>query len=340
MKIKGILAFALLFFLLSTHSVSFAATQGKILGGKVSTHPDWFKESFLDIAADAEEANESGKHLAIFMHLNNCPYCYKMLEENFVNAPYTQFIKDNFDVLVINIRGDRDIDLNETTSLTEKEFAKMLKVSYTPTILFLNKDNKTVLRLNGYRSVPAFKHALEYVQQTAYLKTALNQFIENKKLKPIYQFRDHPQFQALTDLHSIPERPLAILLEDELCDACVEMHDGHIKDPVTNTLLKDFTVVRLNAQSNQALIDPAGNKTTVKAFVESLDISYRPGLVLFDKGKEIRRIDAMLYTYHFQETLRYVGERHYLKYPDNFYEYLGTRTEAILKSGQNIDLSK
>jgi len=339
-KTNDILAFTLLFFLFATHSVSFAATQGKILGGKASTHPDWFKESFLDIAADAKEANEDGKHLVLFMHLNNCPYCYKMLEENFINAPYTQFIKDNFDVLVINIRGDRDVDINETTSITEKEFAKILKVSYTPTILFLNKDNKTVLRLNGYRSIPAFKHALDYVQQTAYLKSSLNQFIESKNIKSIYQLREHPQFQNLADLQSIPEKPLAILLEDKLCDACAEMHDGHLKNPVTKTLLKDFTVVRLDAQSDQALIDPAGNKTTVRAFVESLDISYRPGIVLYDKGKEIRRIDAMLHTYHFQETLRYVGERHYLKYPDNFYEYLGTRTEAILKSGRNIDISK
>ena len=35
-------------------SLSLAA--GKVVGGKLSEHPDWFKESFLDIAEDVVEA--------------------------------------------------------------------------------------------------------------------------------------------------------------------------------------------------------------------------------------------------------------------------------------------
>jgi len=332
--------FILFLLLFSACSMGYASTPGKLTGGKVSTHPDWFKESFLDIASDATEADEAGKHLILFMHLNNCPYCYKMLEENFTTAPYTQFIKDNFDVIVINIKGDRDVEFNETTSLTEKELAKTLKVSYTPTILFLNKENKTVLRLNGYRSEQAFKYALNYVQQKAYIKTSLNQYIDSKQRKMVYQFRDHPQIKSITDLESVTNNPLAILVEDEFCGACDAFHDGHLKNQETNDILKNFTLVRLDALSTEPLIDPSGNNTTVKNFVESLDLSYRPGIVLFDKGKEIRRIDAMLYTFHFQEALRYVGERHYIQYPTDFYKYLRLRTEAILKSGQDIDLSK
>lgn len=319
---------------------AYSVTPGKMTGGLKSTHPAWFKESFLDIASDSEEASDRGKHLILFMHLNNCPYCYKMLEENFAHAPYTPYIKENFDVIVINIKGDRDVEFNESTSVSEKDLAKLLKVSYTPTILFLNKENKTVLRVNGYRSVPAFRHALNYVQQKAYLKTSLNQFIEQQQPQVVYQFKSHPQFKLISNLQSVSDKPLAVLIEDQFCDACNDLYSGHLSNPETNELLKKFTVVRLNARSNDSLIDPAGNKTTVKAFVESLDLSYRPGFVLFDKGKEIRRIDALLYTYHFQETLRYVGERHYVQYPKNFYNYLGKRTEMLLKSGKNIDLSK
>ncbi len=337
-RYRSILTLFLL--LLFAFSLSYAVTPGKLTGGKQSTHPDWFKQSFLDIAEDSAEANSAGKHLILFMHLNNCPYCYKMLEENFAHAPYTQFIKNNFDVIVINIRGDRDVAFNATTSLTEKELAKILKVTYTPTILFLNKDNKTVLRLNGYRSVPAFKYALDYVQQQAYSKVSLNQFTENQQRKVVYKFRDHPQFKALTNLASVANNPLAILVEDRFCYACDDLHDKHLSNPETNDILKKFTLIRLDALSTDPLIDPSGNKTTVKDFVESLNLSYRPGIVLFDKGKEIRRIDALLYTYHFQETLRYVGERHYVQYPNDFYDYLRVRTESILQTGKNIDLSK
>lgn len=335
--------FALIFCTLFSFHVlanSTAVTPGKLTGGKQSEHPDWFKESFLDIAGDVEEAAEAGKHVILFMHLNDCPYCAKMADENFAHAPYTPFIRKNFDVIQINIKGDREVAFDENTSMSEKELAKKLKVRYTPTILFLNKENKTVLRLNGYRSVPAFKHALDYVQQQAYLKTTLNQFIESQQASPVYTFRDHPMFKRVTDLSSAAKVPLALLFEDSSCDACNELHDGHLSNPETLKILENITFVRLDANSEDPIIDPEGNKTTAKAYAEKLGLTYRPGIVLFDKGKEIIRIDGLLYTYHFQEVLRYVGERHYIKYPNNLHGYLGMRTETILKSGKSIDLSK
>jgi len=76
-----------------------AIEPGKIVGGKVSTLPTWFKESFLDISDDVEEAKENNKHLMLYMHLTGCPYCYKMVEEGFKNSSNTQIIKDNFDVV-------------------------------------------------------------------------------------------------------------------------------------------------------------------------------------------------------------------------------------------------
>ncbi len=101
-----VVSVCLLFFLsFSIFSLGYAVAPGKLTGGKTSTHPDWFKDSFLEIASDSLEANEAGKHLILFMHLNGCPYCYKMLDENFSNAPYTQFIKDNFDVIAFTLPG-------------------------------------------------------------------------------------------------------------------------------------------------------------------------------------------------------------------------------------------
>ena len=92
--------------------------------------------------------------------------------------------------------------------------------------------------------------------------------------------------------------------------------------------------------STESIVDVAGNRTTPRDYADALGLTYRPGMVLFDKGREITRIQSMLYTYHFQEVLRYVGERHYEQYPKSFYDYLAVRTESILKTGQSIDLSK
>jgi thioredoxin-related protein len=333
------LLMALTLSFLGSGMVLAATAPGKVVGGKMSEHPNWFKESFLDIAEDVGEAAESDRHVILFMHLNGCPYCFKMTEENFKNAPYTDFIQENFDVIAINIKGDREVALNEETSLTEKDLATRLKVMYTPTIVFLDQQNKTVARVNGYRSVPDFKHVLDYVQEKAYLKSSLSGYMDARKTA-VYSFRDHPQLEPVSDLKSVTEKPLAIIFEDKGCLDCDALHDGHLKRPEVREVLKNYTFVRLDALSEEPIVDVEGNQTTPKAYAEKLGLVYRPSIVLFDKGEEVMRINSNLYTYHFEEILRYVGERHYEQYPESFYDYLDVRTAEITASGRDVDLSK
>ena len=337
-KVRFLLLVLTLSFLGSGSAVA-AGTPGKVVGGKISEHPGWFKESFLDIAEDVGEAAESDKHVILFMHLNGCPYCFKMTEENFKHAPYTDFIKENFDVIAINIKGDREVALNQETSLTEKELATRLKVMYTPTIVFLNQQNKTVARVNGYRSVPDFKHVLDYVQEKAYLKTSLSKYVDARK-EAVYSFRDHPQLKPVSDLQSVADKPLAVIFEDKGCLDCDALHDGHLKRPEVREVLGNYTFVRLDALSEEPIVDVEGNQTTPRAYAEKLGLVYRPSIVLFDKGEEVMRINSKLYTYHFEEILRYVGERHYEKYPESFYDYLDVRTAEITANGRNVDLSE
>ena len=334
-KWSGVAFSALLGLLLS--SGSFAV--GKVTGGVMSQHPEWFKESFLDIGEDVEEAAEEGKHVILFMYLNGCPYCDKMSEENFKHSPDTGYIQDNFDVIAINIKGDREVAFNEEVTLSEKALADLVKVNYTPTTVFLNQENQVVLKLNGYRSVEKFGQTLRYVQQKKYTEMKLADYIEQQQVAAQYQLRNHPLFAAITDLSAVKE-PLALLFEDNACDACDTLHDGHLKNPAITKVLEKMTVVRLDANSDAPITDVEGNPTTAKAYAKQLGLTYRPGIVLFDKGREIRRIDGLLYTYHFQEVLRYVAERHYEQYPTDFYQYLGVRTQELLEAGIDIDLSK
>jgi len=46
-----------------------------------------------------------------------------------------------------------------------------------------------------------------------------------------------------------------------------------------------------------------------------INLDYRPGILLYDNKKLISTVDALLYPFHFKELLRYVGEKHYKKYP-------------------------
>lgn len=317
-----------------------AIEPGKIIGGKVSELPEWFKDSFLDIAEDVEEAKDENKHLMLYMHLTGCPYCYKMVEEGFKNNTNTQIIKDNFDVVAINIRGNKEVALNEDLTMTEEEVRNHFKVNFTPTIVFLDQNNKLVYKVNGYRSVENFKHILNFVKSRAYQNITLAEFILQQKRTKHYQFKGHSSFQSITDLSVKRDKPLLVLFEDQYCVMCNRLHDGHLKNPEILKELDLFDVVRFDAESDQVIIDVDGNKTTPRQYVKKLSLNYRPGIVMFDQGVEVMRIDALLYTYHFAGHLRYIGERHYKQYPDSVFDYLRVYRQKILDAGQDIDLSK
>jgi len=65
----------------------------------------------------------------------------------------------------MNIWGDKEVTDFTGQLSTEKQFAEMLKVQFTPSLLFLNETGQTVLRLNGYIPIPKFSIALDYVSQ-------------------------------------------------------------------------------------------------------------------------------------------------------------------------------
>jgi thioredoxin-related protein len=263
-----------------------------------------------------------------------------MVEEGFKNNTNTQIIKDNFDVVAINIRGNKEVALNEDLIMTEAEVRDHFKVNFTPTIVFLDQSNKLVYKVNGYRSVENFKHILNFVKNRAYQNTTLAEFIQQQKRAKHYQFKDHNSFQSITDLSVKRDKPLLVLFEDQYCVMCNRLHNGHLKNPEILKELDLFDVVRFDAESDQVIIDVDGNKTTPSQYVKKLGLDYRPGIVMFDHGVEVMRIDALLYTYHFAGHLRYIGERHYKQYPDSVFDYLRVYRQAILDAGQDIDLSK
>jgi thioredoxin-related protein len=155
---------------LQAEEVSDASGPGKVTGAKTITHPDWYKESFLEIAEDVSEAAESDKHVILFLEMNGCPYCYAMSEE--------------------------------------------------------------------------------------------------------------------------------------------------------------------------AIVDPAGNATTPKAWAAELGLTYRPAIVLFDQGREIARIESMLYRYHFTGILEYVADGHYEEYPESPFRYIDAKTAELTAAGKDVSISE
>ena len=314
------------------------AQQGKFTGGEHHDMPQWFKQSFLDIAEDVEEAKEEDKHVILFMTLKFCPYCTKMINENFKEgAKHQEYMQEHFDVIGINIKGDKEIVLNEDKTMTEKEYAKFLKVQYTPTILFMNQENEIIVRLNGYRSPENFKLVLDFVKNRAYEKMSLTQYLDKVKNQTLYTLQPNRLFKNITDLSAINET-LAVIFEDGSCTQCDYLHHTTLQNKAVKQELSKITVVRFDAMSNKKIITPNGKTTTPHKWAKQMLLDYRPGIILFDNKQEIVRIDALLYSFHFKELIRYVSGGYYKQF-HTFLDYLKPRQKELLDSGINIDIS-
>jgi len=332
-----LLAVMLLAGCLGTGSTASAAARGEVRAGVAHAAPDWFKVSFLDIGEDAAEAGAADKHLMLFFQLNNCPYCDRMLTECFETEPYMGFIREHFDVIALNVQGDREIAFDERTSLSEKALASLLKVRGTPAILFLDADNKQVARVNGYRSPQRFQQVLNYVSSKAYRDSTLADYLDRNLARDVYRLRANALFSDISDLSTV-RGPLALIFEGAGCYDCPEFDGRLLSRADVIEELRKFTVVRLDADSNAPLVDPAGNRTTAHALARKHQVTYRPGVLLFDQGKLIRRHDSLLYSFHFKESLRYVS--------GGFHKVLSAREfseryrEELLSRGVDVDFTE
>ncbi len=335
--LKNILQICLVALLVSAQP-AYAAQPGKVTGGVSYEIPDWFKQSFLEIADDVEEASDAEKHVLLFFHLNDCPYCNRMISENFSQEPLKSQIQQNFDSIAINIRGDREITMSEDLHTTERVLAEYLKIQYTPTIIFLNAENKTVLRLNGYRSPAALKQALDFVQSKAYLSSSFGDYKREHMQYGKYTFIQDPLIQTTTDLSKV-QGPAALLFEDDDCNECTHFHQKMLSRPEIRDLLKRLTLIRLDAKSTAPIVGFDGKTTTAVKLVSELDMNYRPGMVFFDEGKPVSRVESMLFPFHFSNVALMALDKNHARYP-SYLELGRERQQRLLSQGIDINVGE
>jgi thioredoxin-related protein len=165
----------------------------------------------------------------------------------------------------------------------------------------------------------------------------LTQYLEKVKNETYYTLKSNKIFKNIKDLSKV-KGALAVIFEDGSCTQCNYMHNTTLKNKDVIHELSKLTVVRYDAMSKEKIITPNGEKTTPYDWAKKIKLDYRPGILLFNEKKEQARIDALLYSFHFKELIRFVSGKYYKKY-NTYLEYLKIREKELLKKGINIDLS-
>jgi thioredoxin-related protein len=270
--------------------------------------PEWFVESFLDLREDAAEAARDGKRLMVYFHQDGCPYCKQLVTVNFRDPKIVEKTRRHFMPLAINIWGDREVTAADGRKLPEKAFARLLKIQFTPTLVFFDANARIVHRINGYLPPGEFLAALDAaVGQAAAPLESRNAPVDLRR--------------------KAGSRPLAVLLLSPHCDACDEM-ERNLTLPEVRSQLAKLELVRV--QNGSEVLTAAGTR--------ALSSTYVPALVFLDAhGREVFRTEAYLRPFHLAGSLEYVASGAYGREP-SFQRFLQAKAERMKLRGERVDL--
>ncbi|MBL6958963.1 MAG: thioredoxin fold domain-containing protein [Rhodospirillales bacterium] len=125
----------------------------KVEPGEDGLHKqDWFVESFLNLPEDLEEAAADGKRLVVIWEQRGCPYCKRTHEVNLRIPRVVNYIKKHFNVIQLNLWGDREVTDFDGKVITEKELANKWGIRFTPTTQFFPENLEKVAKQSGHKA--------------------------------------------------------------------------------------------------------------------------------------------------------------------------------------------
>jgi thioredoxin-related protein len=299
--------------------------------------PEWFKLSFLDFREDLKEALDSGKDgLLVYYGQKYCAYCKQFLETDLAKEDIQAYTLERFDVIGIDIHGDRTVVDPAGMEMTERELAVREETNFTPSVVFYDGEGREVLRLRGYYPPYRFRAALEYVADDHYRNESFREYLGRADVPLVFEpgdLNEEPFFMQgpmMLDRSRIwGERPLVVFFEQGSCHACDVLHSGPLADPEIRQRISRLENVQLSYWSDTPVVTPAGERTSAKKWAESLGLFYTPTLIIFDEqGREIIRVDSVVQFYRLRNILDYVLTEGYRNYP-NFQSWRASRNPKL-----------
>jgi len=283
-------------------------------------HPDWFKQSFLDLGADLSEALKAGKRgIMVYFGQRRCAYCQKLMKVNFGLEDIVEYTRTHFDVIPIDVFGVDEVTDIKGETLTERAFSEREDTVFTPSILFYDAQGALVLRLRGYYPPYQFRAALEYVADGHYERESFRDYLARGDNRMVFDEGDlnEESFFASPPYNldrRVPgERPLAVFFEQGDCHACDVLHGQSLRHTAINRQFADFDVVQLDMWSDTPVITPSGERTTAREWAAKLGLFYAPSILFYDEsGKEVLRVDSVIAFFRLRNVLNYIASKAYL----------------------------
>lgn len=125
----------------------------------------FFDPSLGDFPAEVAAARKAGKQgILLMFEVDGCPFCRKMRQQVLSRDEVQAYFRRHFSIFSVDVLGDQPLTDFGGREITEKKWARELRVRATPTFIFLDLDGRELARYTG-----ATKDAQEFMQLGRYV---------------------------------------------------------------------------------------------------------------------------------------------------------------------------
>jgi thioredoxin-related protein len=269
---------------------------------ETAAYSDGFLSGRLDIRADLEAAVAAGKRgLMVYFGQEDCVYCERFKQVNLADPDILAYLQRHFDLVSVDIHGRAEVGTLDGERLDAQTWARREQTDFTPSILFYDADGRLALRLRGYYPIYPFRAALEYVADGHYRRESFDVYLARGDERLVFDsedLNDQPFFSPpphVLDRRIPAERPLAVFFERGDCHPCDVLHGQVLRAPEIRRRFEALDTVQIDRRSDTPVITPAGERTTARAWADSLGLQHAPALLFFDeRGRELQRLDSVV----------------------------------------------
>ncbi|WP_455219052.1 thioredoxin family protein [Kaarinaea lacus] len=285
-------------------------------------YPAWFKQSFLDLRDDLDDARKAGKRgIIVFFSFKHCSHCEAFVSTTMSDPATMNRIQERYDVIALDIFNDTevtDIDGNVTTI---RNFAEASKARLTPTLIFYGIENEQLVKIVGFYPPEKFNRVLDYIDGGYHKKVKLSEYLRSSttgtmaKLQPVnyqYDFLTAPPHD-LQRSSKDAERPLLVIFDEPGCVACLRFHKRVLSDDKVSQSITTHDAILLDRTDNTSkLVLPDGRTLTPQQWANELQLSYDISVVFFDtQGREVHRLDSETGRDRMLLSMQYVLDKGY-----------------------------
>lgn len=121
-------------------------------------------------------AAENDKKVLVYAEAEWCPYCKRMKSEVFPQQEVHEATEEYFYPVLVDIESEDKLTFRGE-EMTESEFSRGMRVSGTPTFIFIDSDGEIIAGQPGFIPADMYTRMLEFVGTDTYREQSFDEFM-------------------------------------------------------------------------------------------------------------------------------------------------------------------